>query len=126
MKSILTIKAFDKILTVVYDHETKKFTPDVEHDEQCLRIIDNAVVESRMKCLIWPDFGDLVFAKKYRDSKCDVTVWFEDNQGSTEDKLRFLSYLCHVRTDVDDHGNVEFVKDRFVNHNSQTQTKRTK
>lgn len=119
MKSILTIKSYDKILTVVYDHETEKFTPDVEHDEDCLRIIDNAIVESQVGCLMWPDFDDLSHVKEYRMNSLPVKniTWFEDNRGSPSEKLQFLSFLSKVRMDVDNRGNVEFVKDRYMRHN---------
>ena len=116
MKSILTIKSTDKLLTVVYDHSTGKFTPDVEHDENCLRIIDNAIVESHTACLMWPDFDDLKHVKEYRGRGACNFVWFEENKGTPDEKLLFLSFLCKVRLDIDDNGNVKFVKDRYARH----------
>ena len=117
MKSILTIKSSDKLLTVVYDHDTKKFTPDVEHDENCLRIIDNAIVESQIGSMLWPDFDDLAHVREYRTNDLPVKkiTWFEDNYGTPDDKLMFLSYLSKVRMDIDD-GKVKFVKDRYMKH----------
>ena len=118
MKSLLTIKSSDRLLTVVYDHDTKKFTPDVEHDENCLRIIDNAIVEGQIGCMMWPDFDDLTHVREYRMNDLPVKniTWFEDNHGMPEDKLRFLSFLCKVRVDIDDNGEVKFVKDRYMRH----------
>ena len=118
MKSILTIKSTDKLLTVVYDHDSKKFSPDVENDENCLRIIDNAIAESHTACLIWPDFDDLKHVKEYRGfgAKNSNLIWFEDNHGTPDDKFMILSFLCKVRLDIDDNGNVKFVKDRYFKH----------
>ena len=118
MKSLLTIKSSDKLLTVVYDHDTKKFTPDVEHDENCLRIIDNAIIEGQIGCMMWPDFDDLAHVRKYRLKGLPTNdfTWFEDNHGKPEDKFMVLSFLCKVRVDIDDNGEVKFVKDRYMRH----------
>ena len=117
MKSILPIKSGDRLLTVVYDHDTKKFSPDVEHDENCLRLIDNAIVESQMGCMMWPDFDDLAHVREYRrKSPYHEITWFEDFKGSQDEKFRLLSFLCQVRLDVDDDGTVKFVKDRYMRH----------
>lgn len=118
MKSLLTIKSSDKLLTVVYDHDTKKFTPDVEHDENCLRIIDNAIVESQTGCMLWPDFDDLAHVKEYRRNSPPIKkiTWFEDNYGLPAEKLMFLTFLSKVRVDIDDNGKVKFVKDRYMKH----------
>ncbi len=118
MKSLLTIKSSDKLLTVVYDHDTKKFTPDVEHDENCLRIIDNAIIEGQIGCMMWPDFDDLAHVRKYRLKGLPTNdfTWFEDNHGKPEDKFMVLAYLSKVRVDIDDDGNVKFVKDRYMRH----------
>ena len=118
MKSILTIKSSDKLLTVVYDHYTKKFTPDVEHDENCLRIIDNAIVEGQIGSMLWPDFDDLAHVREYRrnDLPGKKITWFEDNNGLPAEKLMFLTFLCKVRMDIDDNGKVKFVKDRYMRH----------
>ena len=118
MKSLLTIKSSDKLLTVVYDHDTKKFMPDVEHDENCLRIIDNAIIESQIGSMLWPDFDDLAHVKEYRRNDLPIKkiTWFEDNHGTPDDKLMVLSFLSKVRVDIDDNGNVKFVKDRYMRH----------
>lgn len=116
MKSILTLKSTDKLLTIIYDHSTKKFTPDIENDEYCLRIIDNAIVEMHSACLMWPDFDDLKHVKEYRGFSVKPITWFEDNTSSPEDKFMFLSRLCKVRLDIDDNGNVKFIKDRYAWH----------
>ena len=114
LKSLLIIKSSDKLLTVVYDHDTKEFTPDVEHDENCLRIIDNAIVESQIGIMLWPDFDDLSHVREYRRKSPPVKniTWFEDNHGTPEDKLMFLSFLSKVRVDIDDNGKISFIKDR--------------